>query len=194
MQLLSRIVLVRHGETVGESSIRFHGATDVPLSDEGRRQAAQARRAIPGEGYDQIVASSLSRAWQTACIVAPGRPVVLEPDFREINFGRWEGLTKREIQARDPILYEDWQSGCIGFEFPEGERRGDFRARTLRGFSRILNGLAQSAILVAHKGTVRTIAELLTEEELAPDLPELGGVTHVIRRSDRRWHLGRRTS
>jgi broad specificity phosphatase PhoE len=194
MQRLSRIVLVRHGETVGESSIRFYGATDVPLCDVGRAQARQARRAIPGEGWDRVVSSSLSRAWQTACIVAPGRPVLLEADFREIDFGRWEGLTKEEIAVRDPILYEDWQSGRVGFEFPEGERRGDFRARTLRGFSRILNGDAQSVILVAHKGIVRTIAELLTGETLPPDQPALGGVMPGIRRSDGEWHLGRRPS
>jgi broad specificity phosphatase PhoE len=185
---LSRIVLVRHGETVGESSVRFHGATDVELSVEGRAQARAARGRIPGEGFGLLVASSLSRAWQTANIIAPGRAVRLEPGFREIDFGRWEGLTREEIAERDPILYEDWQAHRSGFEFPEGERRGDFRTRVLEGLARVQASGAESAIVVAHKGVVRTIAETLTGEPLGPESPELGGVMQVMVHADGCWH------
>lgn len=188
---LSRIVLVRHGETLGESSIRFHGATDVELSSEGRAQARAVRALIPGEGFGLLVSSSLSRARQTAQIVAPGRPVRLEPDFREIDFGRWEGLTREEIAARDPILYEDWQSQRSAFEFPEGERRADFRERVLRGLARLQLSGADSAIVVAHKGVVRTIAESLSDETLEPQEPELGGVLQVMVRADGQWHIDR---
>ena len=76
-----------------------------------------------------VVASPLGRAWKAATIVAPGLPVRLEPGFREIDFGRWEGLTREEIEARDPVLYRDWQAGTPGFEFPGGERRASFRTR-----------------------------------------------------------------
>jgi len=193
-RVLSRVVMVRHGETEGESSIRFHGVTDVPLSDEGREQAKAARAQIPGEGFDLVVASSLSRARETARIVAPGHTIRLESDFREIDFGRWEGLTKDEIAAADPILYEDWQNGVPGFDFPEGERRADFRQRVERGFERVEASGAESVIVVAHKGIVRTIAEKLAGVELAPGQPALGGVVQVIRRADGQWHIGRRSA
>jgi broad specificity phosphatase PhoE len=192
MSNLSRVVLVRHGETEGESSIRFHGVTDIALSDLGRAQARAARAEIPGEGFDLVVASSLSRARETAGILAPGRAIRLEADFHEIDFGRWEGLTKEEIAAADPILYEDWQQKVPGFDFPEGEGREDFRVRIERGLERLHTSGAQSVIVVAHKGTVRVIAEKLSTVELEPHLPELGGVIQVIRRPDGRWHLGRR--
>jgi probable phosphoglycerate mutase len=173
---------------VGESSVRFHGATDVELSAEGRAQARAARGRIPGEGFGLLVSSSLSRAWQTANIIAPGHAVRLEPGFCEIDFGRWEGLTRDEIAERDPILYEDWQLRRPGFEFPEGERRSDFRARVLEGLARVQAGGAESAIVVAHKGVVRTIAEALTGESLDPQQPELGGVMQVMVHPDGRWH------
>jgi broad specificity phosphatase PhoE len=189
MPRLSRIVLVRHGETDGESSIRFHGANDVALNAAGRAQARAARRQVPGDLWDLVVSSSLSRAWQTAHIVAPGRPVRLEPDFREIHFGRWEGLTRDEIAARDPILFEDWQSRAPGFEFPDGEVRAEFQARVLRGLERIRESAVSSVIVVAHKGVVRTIAEALSGESLLPDQPSLGGVVRLVRLDARSWRL-----
>lgn len=194
MSLLTRVVLVRHGETVGESSIRFHGASDVDLSALGCQQAHEARRRIPGEGFDLVVASSLSRAWRTATLLAPERAIRLEADFREIDFGRWEGLTREEIAAIDPILYEDWQSKGAGFDFPEGERRADFRQRVERGLGRIVSSGAESVIVVAHKGVVRGIVESLSGVVLPALEPELGGVVQVMRRADGDWHVGRRAS
>lgn len=191
---LSRLVLVRHGETVGNSSTRFHGRGDVELSAAGREQARETRAAIPGEGFELVVASPLRRAWQMARLLTPGRAVRLEANFREIDFGRWEGLTRQEIAACDPILHADWQARTPGFEFPEGERRADFRARVQRGLERLHASGASSAILVAHKGVIRTLVQALCDAELAPELPALGGVVQVMRRSDGRWHVGRRSS
>jgi broad specificity phosphatase PhoE len=195
MPTLARIVLVRHGETVGESRIRYFGSTDIALSDEGRVQANSARLAIPGVGYDRIVSSPLLRAWQTAVIVARGRPIQLEHDFREVDFGLWEGLTAEEIAERDPLPFAEWQRGSLDFIYPGGEARSDFRARVERGLRRLTaRGDTESAIVVAHKGVVRTLAELLTGETVARDQPPLGGIIHAIRRSDDRWHLGRRAT
>jgi broad specificity phosphatase PhoE len=190
MQNLRRIVLVRHGETVGESSIRFHGATDVALSELGRRQARGAATQISRDAFDLVFSSSLSRAWQTALILMPGRPVRLEPDFREIDFGRWEGLTREEIAARDPVLYEAWQAKRAGFEFPDGEARGDFRSRVLRGLDRVKDAGITSAMVVAHKGVVRTLAEaLIGHDTLSATQPELGGVMRLLRGAGDRWQL-----
>jgi broad specificity phosphatase PhoE len=188
MPTLHRIVLVRHGETVGESSIRFHGANDVALSAKGREQARQASMLVSGDGVDRVFSSSLSRAWQTACILAPRRLVRLEPDFREIHFGRWEGLTKEEIAVRDPALYADWQAKKGGFEYPDGEARGHFRMRVLRGLEGVRGCGAESAMVVAHKGVVRTIAEaLLGHDSLDPMHPELGGVMRLTLAAGTRW-------
>ncbi len=194
MSKLRRIVMVRHGETVGNSSVRFHGSTDVPLSDEGRGQLRRAAKALRTEVFDLVVASTLRRSWEGASIVAGGATVRLEDDFREIDFGRWEGLTAEEIRDSDPVLYEDWRGKVEAFEFPGGEPRTEFRARVNRGLDRMIEGGASAVLLVVHKGIIRTIAEKLLGHPLEDGHPELGGVVSLSRNADGTWFAGRRSS
>jgi broad specificity phosphatase PhoE len=184
---LERLILVRHGETTGQSSIRYYGATDVPLSDEGREQVRRAGERIAGERFEIVYSSSLSRAVESARILAPAHPIQLEADFREVHFGRWEGLTREEIAALDPELFPVWQRDLSRFDYPDGERRADFRARIARGLERLRAADASSALVVAHKGVVRTLLELISGETLAGPVPELGGVVRVVRDGDGRW-------
>jgi broad specificity phosphatase PhoE len=188
---LERLILVRHGETEGQSSIRYYGATDVPLSDLGREQVRRARERIAGEAFEVVYASSLSRAAESARILVPDWPIELEPDFREVDFGRWEGLTREEIAAADPELFAIWQRDLARFDYPGGERRADFRARIARGLDRLRASGADSALVVAHKGVVRILHELTSGETLAPPEPDLGGVVQVWRDRLGRWRSGR---
>lgn len=192
--LLNRIVLVRHGETVGESSIRYYGATDVPLSDLGRQQVRQARLALPGDGFPLVATSPLSRAWESARIVWPTGRIRLITGLREIDFGYWEGLTAEEIRARDPVRYEDWQQKRPGFEFPGGERRADFQGRIDRAVDGLLAFGVSSALVVVHKGVIRAIARSLLSEDLAEGEPLLGGLVQLTRRPSGEWAFGRRSS
>lgn len=187
MTQLRRILLVRHGETDGESSIRFHGSTDVDLSAEGREQVERAGRRVRHQPIDLVVASPLRRSWRAAWIVGGGAPIRLESDFREVDFGRWEGLTLEEIQARDPILCQDWLSGTDGFGYPGGESRDGFRGRVGRGLERLLAADVHSALLVLHKGVIRVIAEKLTGEALPLGDPELGGIVTLTRSAKGSW-------
>lgn len=193
MSRLRTIVLIRHGETEGNSRVRFHGRSDVPLSQEGREQMRAAARRLPIDHYDRVVASPLRRSWESARIAARGAPVGLESDFREIDFGRWEGLTAEEIRARDPILYRDWRSGAETFELPGGEKRADFRERVLRGLERLRAGDAHTALVVVHKGVIRVLVEHLTGEPFDADIP-LGGSVQLSRGNDDRWRVGRHAS
>jgi broad specificity phosphatase PhoE len=194
MTPLHRIVLVRHGETDGNSSVRFHGSGDVELSEAGRDHMRRVGQGLAGEWFDLVVASPLRRSWEGARIVAAGAPVRVEADFREIDFGRWEGLTAEEIEASDPILYRDWQERVPGFEFPGGETRKSFLERVHRGVDALLASGARSALLVLHKGPVRAIAARLLGEELPPGEPGLGESVSASRGASGRWHLGRRGS
>ena len=194
MSVLRRIVLVRHGETDGESSVRFHGSTDVALAAEGREQMRAVAARLGGERFDRLVSSPLRRAWQSAWIAGRGQPVTLEPDFREVDFGRWEGLTKDEIESSDPVLYRDWQGGSATFEYPGGEARAAFRERVERGLERLLGGGGRSALVVAHKGVIRAIEEKLTGEESDRDQPELGGTVVLTRDGNGKWFRGQRGS
>jgi broad specificity phosphatase PhoE len=194
MSKLRRIVLVRHGETVGNSRVRFHGSGDVALSDEGRAQMRETAFQLRDEFFDLVTASPQQRSWEGAWIVSGGAPVRLEADFREVHFGRWEGLTKQEIEASDPVLFADWQSRSEGFEYPSGELRADFRARVERGLSALMDSGASNVLLVVHKGVIRVIAEKLLGKPLADGTPDLGGVVGLSCNADGSWFLGRRSS
>ena len=191
---LRRLVMLRHGETVGNSSVRFHGAGDVPLSDAGRSQLRAAARGMRQEVFDLVVASPLRRSWEAAMLVAGGAPVRIEDGLREIHFGRWEGLTAGEIELRDPVLYREWRERAPGFEFPGGEIRAEFRARVLAAFERIAGSGAKSALLVGHKGVIRTIGEHLLGEPLADDEPHLACAAGLSRDASGKWFLGRHGS
>lgn len=190
---LRRVVLLRHGETVGNSHARYHGSADVALSDEGRHQMRAAARQLGREVFELVVASPLRRSWESAWIVSGGAPVRIEDGFREIHFGRWEGLTAEEIQATDPVAYQEWQARAPGFEFPSGERRADFRARVVAGLVRVEQSGAANVLVVAHKGVVRAIAEQLLGEPLTDGEPPLAGKISLTRHAER-WQLGRRSS
>jgi broad specificity phosphatase PhoE len=191
---LRRLVMLRHGETVGNSSVRFHGAADVPLSGAGRAQLREAARGLRQEFFDLVVASPLRRSWEGAALVTGGAPVRIEDGLREIDFGRWEGLTAAEIEQRDPVLYREWRARNPGFEYPGGELRAEFRGRVGRAFDRIEASGAGSALLVGHKGVIRTLAEDLTGAPLADGEPELAGAVGLSRDPAGRWFLGRRGS
>jgi broad specificity phosphatase PhoE len=192
MTALRRIVLLRHGNTIGDSHERFHGSSDVGLSEEGRAQMRKAGRALATEVFELIAASPLRRSWESAALLSGGAPVRLVPGFREIHFGRWEGLTAEEIQERDPVLYTAWQEKAPDFEFPNGEPRAAFRERVVAGFEEIAASGARNALLVVHKGVIRAIAEHLLGEPLE-DGPELGESVSLTRVGEK-WAPGRRSS
>jgi len=189
-----QILLVRHGETNGASSIRYFGSTDVELSAHGRAQMAQAASALASRRVDLWLASNLRRSWVAAGIVGRGAPVRIDPDLREVHFGQWEGLTREEIQARDPVLFQDWQAGAEGFEYPGGEARAAFRSRVGRALERITASGAANVAGVLHKGVIREMARQLTGAPMPMDQPPLGGVVILTRVAGGPWVLGERSS
>ena len=110
------IYLVRHGETQGESSIRYHGRNDVPLSALGERQVADLIPRVRDLRLAALVHSPLDRARASARILleglghAPGQ-VEEVADLSEVHFGEMEGLTAEEIARRCPDWYQEWRAG-----------------------------------------------------------------------------------
>ena len=173
-----RLVLVRHGETVGNSSIRYHGRTDVALSELGRGQMRAARQWLAARddarGFGPVFTSPLVRAAESARIIAgdDAAEFVIE-DFVEVDFGLFEGLTAEEIAERYPAEFLRWNSNRLAadFVYPEGESRAAFVARVARGIARMLalwhddrcRGRAgASALLVAHRGVIRAVVRQMT--------------------------------
>ncbi|ASW56272.1 histidine phosphatase family protein [Plantactinospora sp. KBS50] len=110
---MTRLILWRHGNTDWNNGNRVQGQTDVPLNDLGREQAATAATWLAALRPDRIVASDLSRAWETAAALAAltGLPVHADARLRERHFGRWQGLLLTEAAERHPTEYAAWRSG-----------------------------------------------------------------------------------
>ena len=191
---LRQILLVRHGETDGASSIRYFGSTDVDLSDAGRAEMRRVAMELAPRRVDLWLASNLRRSWSAAAIVSRGASVRIEPELREIHFGQWEGLTREEIAARDPVLYQDWQAGAEGFEYPGGEARAAFRARVGRALERLIASNARFAAGVLHKGVIREVARQLTGEPMPVSEPALGETVVLTRIAGGPWLRGERSS
>ena len=102
MSATSRILLVRHGQSTWNADGRWQGQADPPLSDLGIAQAEAAARTV--DGVDVVWASDLERAHHTATILAAPRrlQVVADARLREREAGEWTGLTRAEIEERDP--------------------------------------------------------------------------------------------
>jgi broad specificity phosphatase PhoE len=190
----ARLILVRHGETEGESSIRYHGRTDVALSELGRTQMRRAARAIEkshgGVNFARVFSSPLVRASEGARIVAgESAPLVTIDEFAEVHFGLFEGLTADEIRERYPEEFARWNADRLSptYTYPEGESRADFTNRVERGLERMLAMWTQrdkDALLVAHRGVIRAIVRKLTRRE---PVVELGSIQ--ILRFDGDWHV-----
>jgi len=186
------LILLRHGETVGQSSIRLHGATDVALSSVGEQQAERAAAVLAALPLARALCSPLQRARKTAEIVlaaqTPAPPLEVVPDFREVNFGAWEGWTYAEAETRDPANFLRWRSEGTTFEYPGGEPRASFRARVHAAARQQLGTpTAGLTLAVLHKGVIKAVIAALTGRspaELA-ELPVWLGSLHHLR-----WHAG----
>jgi alpha-ribazole phosphatase len=154
------IYLLRHGEVEGAETRRFIGHLDVPLSRRGERQcAAQAERLRPVP-LGALFASDLGRARRSAEIIgAPhGLTPTIVPALREMDMGRWDGLTAGEIRAREPDAFADWMARVGEFPFPGGESVPALLARVAPAFDAIVDAHAGQAVcIVAHGGPNRAL-------------------------------------
>jgi broad specificity phosphatase PhoE len=184
---LRRLVLVRAGAAAGPREIG-----DPPLSERGRAQIEALRRRW--EWAERVVSSTRRRARESALLLSRGGPVELDPDLAPLDRGRFAGLSPEDLRAADPASFEDWRRGREDFAFPEGEPLGAFRARVDRALARLQAGPWYSVLVVAHRDTIRQIAEILAARSLPPERPRIGELALVTRGGDGRWHLGRRSS
>lgn len=172
---MTRIVLVRHGQSEWNALGRWQGWADPPLTPLGREQAHRAVAAIGA--VDAVVSSDLRRALDTATIVAAERglaPPAVVPALRERDVGEWTGLTREEIERRWP--------GALDGGFPEppgGESRAALVQRMLGIVAQLAETYAdQDVLAVSHGGSIRSLERHLGVEPQA--VPNLGGVELTV--------------
>lgn len=165
----TRIIAIRHGETLWNVDTRIQGHRDIPLNDRGRWQAAQVARALAGEPIAAVYASDLLRAHATGTAIAEaaGAPLHAEPDLRERSFGELEGRTFAEIEAALPEQARRWRQRDPHFAPEGGESLTLLRARIAEVTARLAaRHLGEQIVLVAHGGVLDVLYRLATGQEL----------------------------
>ena len=158
----SRLILVRHGETDWNKAGRFQGQIDIPLNENGRRQAAAARDFLKDIPIDRAWSSTLSRPTETAQIILeahPDVPLTQIDGLVEIGHGVWEGKLESEIREDWSELLDTWKRAPETVQMPEGETIQDVWARSVRSWGEIAAELKpeETVLVVAHDAVNKTI-------------------------------------
>ena len=166
---MSRLLLVRHGETEYNTTRRFQGHSDIELSNTGYGQAERLRDRLATERIDIAYSSDLSRAMTTARLISSRHKasIITCPELREIDYGKVEGLAFDEIRRLYPEVADSCVSWSTHLEFPEGESFDELRARVSKFLSRLKKHTPEQTILiVAHGGPLRLLLCYLLEIDL----------------------------
>ena len=179
---MTDLVLVRHGETEWNRVGRVQGRTDIPLNDTGREQARATARRLADEHFDAVAASPLSRAAETAQIIADGLgigPVELVDALVERNYGASEGMTDKDLDA------------MFGGRLQATESREDIIARVTPALLAIAERHPdQRVLVVSHGGVIGSLVRDATRW-VWPEPGEriVNGSDHVFRVVDGKLEL-----
>jgi probable phosphoglycerate mutase len=147
----AEVYVVRHGETLWSTSGQHTGTTDIPLTDEGIRQADLLGKRLAGHEFVRVLTSPLGRARETCRLAGLGAGALVREDLREWDYGEYEGLTSPQIREGNPD-WDLWRDGCPGGEQPE-----DVGARVDSVLSELSDTEGDVAIF-AHGHVLRVLA------------------------------------
>jgi len=174
---VTSIILCRHGETDWNRQGRYQGRTDVPLNENGHRQALNLADRLAREQIDVVYSSTLARAYDTAVAIAREHSLDVHRDPRldEIDQGSWEGLRRDEIALRNPRELAAWQSYPVDLRLPGGETLEEVRSRVRAALDDIMMLHDGKVIcLVAHSVSMAVVKHELqgmTLREALANLP-----------------------
>ncbi len=156
---MTKMILVRHGESLGNAVRRLLGHTDLDLSPLGYNQAAATAEALKNEKIDAIYSSDLLRAMNTAKPHAELHGLSVNPDkeLREIYLGEWEGMNAVDVIEKYGQMYEvDWLLGFGTFRFPGGESTAEAGARFYNETERLAKeNDGKTVLITAHAAVIR---------------------------------------
>lgn len=177
---VTRLCLVRHGETAWNAEGRVQGQTDVPLSEVGHAQAQATAGALAGHDFSALYSSDLMRVRQTAAPAARrlALPLQLDAGLRERNFGIFERMLYTEVRTHHPELYARYHAKDPDYDFETGESLRTFFARALGAVSGIVQRHPGEQVLVfTHGGVLDMIYR--HAHALALDAPREFGIPNA---------------
>ena len=151
---MTSVYLVRHGQTAWNKEEVFRGRTDLPLNDEGLREAELAGGYFKGLEMDAIYSSPLLRAWQTAQKIARDHPLNVQAldGLIDMSFGGWEGRSLKEVKEKDERGYRQWREEPHLFKPPDGETLDEVRFRAMAALEAVIHKhFEKTLVLVSHR-------------------------------------------
>ncbi len=167
---MTRVYLVRHGESTWNAERRWQGAMDPPLSAAGRVQADRLAVALKAIPLHVVYCSPLQRAKDTATAIAASHALSAESisDLREIAFGEWESLGDEEVQQRYGALRQEWFRRPDQTQIPGAESLAQGRERAMAAMRSIVGRHPDDQVaVVAHGGMKKLILLTLLGAPLA---------------------------
>lgn len=153
---VTRIFLIRHGETLWNSEHRIQGHIDSPLTPTGLAQAQALAQRLQAQTFAALYSSDLGRAYQTAQCLAQTThlPILVDQRLRERNLGCLQGLTRSEAQQQFPKEYQLYQTLDPDYLIPNGESLRQFRQRCISCLEELIKQHPGQRILVVSHGGV----------------------------------------
>jgi broad specificity phosphatase PhoE len=156
---MTRVYLVRHGTTDWNREEIFRGRIDCPLNETGRAEARAVADSLQGTKIGRIYTSPLSRAAETARVIAAGRGIQVIPEaaFTDLDFGEWQGLPLKDAKEKHPDLYRAWREQPQAVTFPGGESLDKVRGRAWEGLLRLVQENPEKTILIVSHRVVTKV-------------------------------------
>lgn len=157
---MTKVILVRHGQTLWNLEMKYQGHCDIALTEKGLKQAELAANSLANEEISAIYASDLDRALKTAESIAQKHKlqVVAIPGLREIHFGQWEGLTYDTINSEWSETMAKLFTHPDEIQIPGGETFREVKERATSALSKLIEKHPnETIVVVSHGGTIRTL-------------------------------------
>ena len=156
-----KLYFVRHGETEWNVKKKIQGKTDIPLNENGIRQAKELANELAQESLEvkHVYHSPQSRAAETARIAAEALHAECIPmeELVEMNLGEWEGSNWRVIEKENSIAYQEWKKDRRYVRTPGGESYNDVVERTLKGMQQIIKKESKDVLIVSHSAVIMAL-------------------------------------
>jgi len=181
---MTKIHLIRHGETEWNAKGRLQGHKDSPLTQLGKAQAQKVKNSIT-EKIDIAYSSPSNRAIETAQIILNGanQPIKTTPELKEINLGVWEGKRKEEVVAEYPDEYKAFWNNPSKFLLDQAETFEDLQNRVIKAVLEILKiEDGKTVLLVSHHTPIKIILSYFENRPIDKiwDPPFVGNGSHSI--------------
>lgn len=181
------IHLLRHGQTILNQDVRYRGQRDLPLNRTGRREALAAARALADARVEAVYASPLARALEVGTAIAAANrleEVVEHPGLLNLDYGRWEGLTREECRSVDPDAWERYLTDPDRAHCPGGESLAAAADRVVRALRELGERHAGATVAAVSHGVMLRLAVLRIAGPITANwqfaLPPDGSLTFEI--------------